>query len=578
MDKDFEAEVTLHLKRIYKGININKKIDVFAKELINIIGKNRKFKQPEIGKNLWSEKDIMLIAYGNSINSPGHEPLKTLGNFASKHYKDLFSILHILPFFPYSSDDGFAVKDYYKVDNKLGDWKDINKISKDFRLMSDLVINHISSESEWFENFLNDNGKGKDYFLIVDKEIDLNKVFRPRANDIEKPVKINGVDKNVWCTFGHDQIDFDFSNPDVLKEFVSIIKFYLDNGVKLFRLDAIAFIWKQKGTRCINLNQTHEIIRLFRTLIDHCYEDIVLLTETNILKRENLTYFGNSNEAHWIYNFSLPPILIYTMITGDCTRLVQWSMTMPPSQNGTAYLNFISSHDGIGLRPAEGILNQKELDLLVSSIVKLGGKISSRKTPQGKLAAYEMNITVVDALSGDKDGFDEFSLERFMCAHAIMLSLEGVPAIYFNALVGTKNDYVGLEKTKMNRSINRFKWKKDELSSIMVDKNSQNFIKFNALKRLISIRKNQKAFHPNASQFTLQLNKKVFGFYRQSTDREQTIFCLSNVSNKYHSLSLIDLNIKISGEWKDLISEDSLEFDDNYLHLKPYQTVWLSNL
>ena len=465
MDKDFEAEVTLHLKRIYKGININKKIDVFAKELINIIGKNKKFKQPQIGKNLWSEDDIMLIAYGNSINSPGQEPLKTLGNFVSKHYKDLFTIIHILPFFPFSSDDGFAVMDYYEVDKKLGDWKDIKKISIDFKLMSDLVINHISSQSEWFKNFLKDKGKGKDYFLIVDNEIDLNKVFRPRANDIKKPVKINGEDKSVWCTFGHDQIDFDFSNPEVLKEFVSIIKFYLDNGVKLFRLDAIAFIWKQKGTRCINLNQTHEIIRLFRTLIDHCYEDIVILTETNILKRENLTYFGNSNEAHWIYNFSLPPILIYTMITGDCTRLVQWSMTMPPSQNGTAYLNFISSHDGIGLRPAEGILNQKELDLLVSSIVKLGGKISSRKTPQGKLAAYEMNITVVDALSGDKDGFDEFSLERFMCAHAIMLSLEGVPAIYFNELVGTKNDYIGLEKTKMNRSINRFKWKKDELSS-----------------------------------------------------------------------------------------------------------------
>ena len=153
MDKDFEAEVTLHLKRIYKGININKKIDVFAKELINIIGKNKKFKQPEIGKNLWSEDDIMLIAYGNSINSPGQEPLKTLGNFASKHYKDLFTIVHILPFFPFSSDDGFAVMDYYEVDKKLGDWKDIKKISTDFKLMSDLVINHISSQSEWFKNF-----------------------------------------------------------------------------------------------------------------------------------------------------------------------------------------------------------------------------------------------------------------------------------------------------------------------------------------------------------------------------------------------------------------------------------------
>ncbi len=578
MDKDFESKVNLHLKRIYKGINLNKKIDSLAKELINIIGKKRKFKKPIFAKNLWSEDDIMLITYGDSISKNEEKPLLTLNNFLNKELKNLFSIVHILPFFPYSSDDGFAVKDYYSVNQNLGDWKAINEISKNFKLMSDLVINHMSSESKWFKNFQNDKGKGKDFFLKVDPMIDLNKIFRPRANDVRKLINIKGEDINVWCTFSHDQIDFDFRNSEVLKEFVSIIKFYLDNGIKLLRLDAIAFIWKQKNTRCINLNQTHEIVRLFRTLIDYCYDDIVILTETNILKRENLSYFGNSNEAHWIYNFSLPPLLIYTMMTGDCTRLRQWLMTMPPTQNGTAYLNFISSHDGIGLRPAEGILNEKELDTLVNSIVKLGGKISSRKTPQGKLAAYEMNISLVDAFSGDQKGFDEFSLERFMCAHAIMLSLEGVPAIYINALVGTKNDNIGYEKTNMNRTINRFKWNINELKSILEDKNSHHYIKFNALKRLIKIRRNQPAFHPNADQYTLQLNKKIFGFYRQSLDRKQTIFCLSNVSKKHHSISLIDLNIKISGEWNDLISEDSLEFDDDYLHLKPYQTVWLSNV
>ena len=433
-------------------------------------------------------------------------------------------------------------------------------------------------ETLWFKNFLKGTGKGFDYFLEVKTDENLRKVFRPRATDIKKEVTVDGKKKNVWCTFSHDQVDFDFKNPEVLKEFIKIIRFYLDNGIRLFRLDAIAFAWKEKNTNCINRPQTHEIVRLIRTLLDFTYDDTVLLTETNILKRENLSYFGNSNEAHWIYNFSLPPLLLYTMIKADCTRLRQWAMTMPPAKPGNAYLNFISSHDGIGLRPAEGLLSDKELATLAETMVKFGGKISSRKSREGNLSPYEINIAAVNAFSGDAEGLDEFSFERFMCAHAIMLGLEGVPAIYINSFFGTKNDYDRLEKTKINRSINRHRWNKTLLESTLSDKNSSNSRKFESLKYLIKIRSEQPAFHPNASQYTLQLNKRVFGFYRQSLDRKQTIFCLSNITKTYHSISLLDLNIKLSGNWKDLIQKDSLEFNENYLHLKPFQTVWISNL
>ena len=577
MIEEFKERVNLHLKKIYRGIQLNEKIETIGKDLIDIIGKGRKYQNRSKNLSSWSEKDCMLITYGDSIKGNNKVPLKNLKELITKKFPKTFTIIHILPFFPFSSDEGFSVKNFYEVNKDLGEWDDIKEISNNYLVMSDLVINHMSSQSKWFQNFLNNKEKGKNFFLKVDSSIDLRKVFRPRASSIVKKVQINGKSENIWCTFSHDQIDFNFKNPDVIREFVKIIKFYLENGIRLFRLDAIAFIWKEKDTNCINLSQTHEIVRLIRTLLDYTYENTVLLTETNILKRENLSYFGNGNEAHWIYNFSLPPLLLHTMITSDCTRLRQWAMTMPPTQMGNSYLNFISSHDGIGLRPAEGLLNNKELHILAETMVKFGGKISSRENNSGDLSPYEINISSVDAFSGDINGPDEYSFERFMCAHAIMLGLEGVPAIYINSFFGKKNDYIGLERTKVNRSINRYRWNDIEVKDILSDKYSHNSRKFEALKYLIELRSLQPAFHPNAQQFILQLGKKAFGFYRQSIDKKQTIFCISNVTKTYNSISLIDLDIKLSGKWNDLILKESLEFDEDYLHLKPFQTVWISN-
>jgi len=237
----------------------------------------------------------------------------------------------------------------------------------------------------------------------------------------------------------------------VLNEFVGIIRHYLDNGVKIFRLDAVAFLWKELNTSCINLPQTHEVIRLLRTLIEHVEPSAIIITETNIPNRENLSYFGNANEAHCIYNFSLPPLLLHTLLSGDSKALKHWMMSMPPAQNGTAYFNFIASHDGIGLRPVEGLLDEQELAEMVNTVSRLGPKVSRRTAKNGTSSHNELNIALFDALQGTHKGVDKWGLHRSTCAHPIMLALEGTPGLYIHSFLGTIIDYERFENSHQNR-------------------------------------------------------------------------------------------------------------------------------
>jgi sucrose phosphorylase len=381
----------------------------------------------------------------------------------------------------------------------------------------------------------------------------------------------------VWCTFSHDQVDFDFRNPKVLKAFTSIIKQYIDQGVSIFRFDAIAFLWKVVGTSSINLPQIHEVVRLLRTLIESVKSDAVIITETNIPNTQNLTYFGNANEAHGIYNFSLPPLLLNTLLTGNCLYLKRWLMSMPPAQDGTMYFNFIASHDGIGLRPAEGLLDNDEIAKLTETIEGFGGKISWRTTDDGDSKPYEMNIALYDALQGTIEGKDKWNFERYVCAHSIMLALEGVPGIYIHSLIGTQNDYEKLANTHHNRSINRRRWHEGALNEALNDEQLHHKKVLDTLTSLIAIRIKQPAFHPNATQFTLHFGLQLFGFWRQSKDRKYSIFSISNVSNKPVSLPLSELNLIITETWYELISRLEITELTQTISLSPYQTVWISN-
>ncbi|WP_111641116.1 alpha-amylase family glycosyl hydrolase [Marinimicrobium alkaliphilum] len=547
-----------------------------TQECLDAIGtrQNKAVVPPE---ELWSERDCLLITYGNSLREHGHKPLDTLQHFLHDHLREVFSAVHVLPFFPYSSDDGFSVIDYTQVDPELGDWEDINALGKDFKLMADLVINHTSSQSRWFRNYLYGKDPGRDYFVEASPHYDLSQVVRPRTSPLLRAVETTEGTKHVWCTFSHDQVDVDFRNPKVLLEFIAIIGQYLDEGAQWLRLDAVAFLWKEIGTSCIHLPQTHDVIKLLRLLMDYKNAHALLISETNVPNRENLTYFGNSNEAHIIYNFSLPPLVIHALLAGTSQYLKSWMMSMPPSPVGCTYLNFTASHDGIGLRPVEGLLDDHELDIFLQALQSFGGRISWRTDAEGNRKPYEANISLFDAFKGSLRGTDRWQEARLLCSQIIMLSLEGIPAFYIHTLFATPNDQDKLEATQSNRSINRKNWQMSELNELLNDPETPNHRIFNRLRELIAIRCEQPAFHPNATQFTLHLKPEVFAFWRQSMQRQQSIFCLNNVSDREQQVNLADINLISTDDWRDLISGESIGDLYGVLTLAPYQSVWLTN-
>lgn len=573
MHHDLPFVVESHLQVIYDDIDHK----ILTQRILDLMALDSNAAPPPIHESVWDEDDVYLITYGDSIIEEGEAPLKTLHEFYKTKLSDAINGVHILPFFPYSSDDGFSVIDYVQVNDSLGTWEDIEAIASDSRLMADLVINHCSSRSRWFDNFKNRKQPGLDYFFEADPSTDLSMVVRPRTSPLLREVETLDGKRYVWCTFSHDQVDLNFANPEVLCEVINIIKFYLDKGVRTFRLDAVAFAWKEIGDSSINHPKTHEIVRLIRTLVEHARSDAIIITETNIPNHENLSYFGNANEAHAVYNFSLPPLMLHAMVTGNSQHLKQWQMSMPPAQQGTFFFNFLASHDGIGLRPAEGLLNEEDIGTLVNTMQTFGGRVSWRSAANGASKPYEINITYFDAMQGTEKGPDQWQIPRFICAHAIMLSLEGVPAFYIHSLFGTNNYYQGVELSSQNRTINRYKWDRQDLENLLDDAHSHHAKVFSELTHLIKLRTQQPAFHPNATQFTLHLGDQVFGFWRQSIKRDQSIFCIHNISDEEISIPLSSINLISQDDWTDLVS--GTEFPDlqECLILRPYQFVWLTN-
>ena len=572
-NKVFHNIIFEHLNNIYSYILTPKEINDLTFEVIKL-STNTKVKK----KKFLTQEDIILVTYADTIIENNKSSFFVLNKFLKNYIKNIFSTIHILPFFPSSSDGGFSVIDFFLVDKKHGHWNDIKKISADYKVMVDVVLNHGSRKSKWFKNFLNNKGEGKNFFLSFDKNINVSNVVRARSHKLLQKISTENGFKYVWCTFSPDQVDFNYRNPKVLLMFLNIIKFILGNGPLVFRMDAVAFLWKRIGSSCVNLDQTHAIVRLIRVFLEKLNANSLIVTETNLPFHENLSYFGNSDEAHLIYNFSLAPLIINTLIKGDSTAFRRWSMSMPPSRIGASYVNFISNHDGLGIRPLEGILNKKDLNIFLDTLKKFGSKFTFRKHKNTSVI-YEANISLVNALSGTIKGKDKYAFKRYICAHSIMLSYEGIPAIYIHSLFGTKNDNLLYKKTNIKRSINRHIYSyvnlEKELKSINSDLNKV----FNNLLELISIRKKQKAFHPNATQYTLNLGKRFFGLWRQSSDKQQSIFAISNISNMTAYLDLTSLNLINTENWFDILSKGNtkIESKNNKLKFLPYQSIWITN-
>ena len=570
IQKDQKKIISI-LKKIYRQILTKQNIDLLKNEIVQLIEDFNK--KNRLNKINISEKTSLIISYGDNIYSSQSSSMKIFQKFFQKNLEKLFDTIHFLPFYPSSSDSGFAVKDHYQIDKKIGNWSDLKKISKSKKIMADVVINHASARGLWFKNFLKRKKPGKDYFLTVNSKFNTSKVVRPRDHKLLKKIKIFEKNDYLWRTFSPDQIDLNFKNPSVLLRFIKIIIYLINNGVTIFRLDAIAYLWKQNGTKCINLSQTHEIIKLLRVVTSLLNVQTLIITETNLPEKENLSYFGKNNEANWVYNFSLPPLLIHAFLFENSSYLNQWSRKLPSTKHGNCYLNFIASHDGIGIRPTEGILNEKTLSSFLKRLKKNGSKFSYRKVQNKSKKVYEANITVFDALrKSDFDPKGLFFLERYISAHAIMVSFEGIPAVYFNSLFGKSNDEAKYIITGNNRDVNRYKWNFNNITTKLRDKKSKQSIFYRNIGALLEIKRKQKAFHPNASRININLGPKIFCFKRISKDKKQSIICMTNLSSKIQTP-----NFKKIGNYRDLLNSNLKFREGTSLILKPFQTVWLTN-
>ncbi len=516
----------------------------------------------------FSQSQAVLITYGDSLNRPGQAPLQTLRQFAQTHLCDGFSAIHILPFFPYFSDDGFSVTDFTAVDPRLGTWDDIQAIAKDFTLMVDLVANHISAQSDWFARYLADEPGFADLAIEADPATDLSAVVRPRALPLLTPFqKASGGTVHVWTTFSADQIDLNYHSLDVLERMVAVLLLYLKKGARIIRLDAIAYLWKAIGTGCIHLPRTHEMVRLFRAILDRIAPDTLLITETNVPHAQNIRYFGDgTDEAQMVYNFTLAPLLLYSLMKGDGRILSQWAETLGLDSPQNSFFNFTASHDGIGVRPLEGILSDAALSELIQQVRANSGLVSYKAEPDGSQSPYELNISYIDALKDPAALHDPLLARRFLASQAVALALPGVPAVYIHSLLGTRNWNAGVSQSSQPRRINR---RKLDADAVMAELNTGHRFRarvFHPYLHLMRVRGQQPAFHPKADFEILHLDRRAFVIQR--TSPQQRLYALTNLSGERLRLCLPE-----SGTGRDLIGGG--DHDCSELWLEPYAVRWL---
>ena len=529
-----------------------------------------KFTGPKRKKEeFFSQEDVVLITYGDTLHKEGQAPIATLHEFANNYLKGAISTIHFLPFFPYSSDDGFSVMDFFEINPELGSWQNVNDIGNEFQLMFDYVVNHFSSKSQWFDDYLSGKQGFENFAIDVDPSIDLSMVTRPRSLPLlSEYQKANGQRVNLWTTFSADQIDFNFADLDVLSKMIEVLLFYVQQGATLIRQDAIAYLWKEIGTTCIHLPQTHAVVKLFRAILDVVAPDVMIITETNVPHAENISYFGNGHdEAQMVYNFTLPPLLFYSFVREDATVLTDWAKGLQLESSGNTFFNFTASHDGIGVRPLEGILPPQELDALVEVVKTNGGQVSYKRNPDGTDSPYELNITYVDAILADSKSF---RADRFLASQAIQYALPGVPATYIHSLLGSRNWTAGVEQTGRARTVNREKLQIEDVIKELQNPDSFRSQVFYPYIEMIKTRKKQSAFHPNAEFQILDLDPKVFGIRR--TSKDQILYALTNISASEVTVSIPNPNEAKS--LTELFSGESFTFDN--ISLKPYQYVWLT--
>ncbi|QPG27431.1 sugar phosphorylase [Pantoea sp. SM3640] len=518
----------------------------------------------------WDEQDVVLITYADQFREAGKPTLSTFSRFYQQHLQSTFPLVHLLPFFPWSSDDGFSVIDYHQVDPQCGDWQDIARLHQETRLMFDFVCNHMSSRSAWFRHFLAQDPGWNDFFISMPPATDLSAVTRPRTSPLLTPFKMaDGDTRFIWTTFSADQIDLNFANPEVLLRMVNVLLDYLIRGADYVRLDAVGYMWKTPGTRCIHLEKTHQLVKLFRAIADHVAPGTVIITETNVPHQDNISYLGNGHdEAQMVYQFSLPPLVLHAIHTGSARALRQWASSLDLSSNDTTFFNFLASHDGIGLNPARGILSEVEIVALVRDLALEGALVSYKNNPDGTTSPYEINVTYLDALNSEADD-DATRLKRFLLAHAILLVFPGVPAIYIQSILGGRNHYDGVRAAGHNRAINRQKYDLQQIEAALAGSDWLRQQVYTRLGQLIQLRRRQPAFHPDNPMTIYDSENAVLVLSRHQPESGDGLLCVFNLSGRS-----VMTQLPVAHTLQDVVSGEKID-GTQPVKLDAWQFMWL---
>lgn len=469
----------------------------------------------------------VLITYADQVRSAGETPLRTLKRLLDGPLAGTTAAVHLLPFYPSTSDDGFAVADYDAVDPAVGTWGDVAALARDRPLMVDAVINHASASHPWFRGFLAGDPQLEGWFVTADPSTDLSATVRPRTTPLLTPfAAVDGM-RHVWTTFSADQVDLDYRRPEVLAAVLDVLLRYVERGARLLRLDAVTYLWKAPGTSCANLPETHEVLKLVRTALEAATPGVVMVTETNVPHAQNVGYFGNGrDEAQMVYNFALPPLVVHAFARGDARVLRDWAAELRAPSAEATFFNFLASHDGIGVRPVEGILPRAEVEALAARVLERGGRVSRKADVGGGESPYELNVSLFDALADPGRGVAD-GVRRMLAAHALMLALPGVPGLYVHSLLGSRNDLAALAATGRARSINRGRFVWEELTAELVDPRGRRRQVLDGVRHLLRTRAAHAAFHPAAPQRWPDAPLSVAAVVRSTPTHD--VLCLQHV-------------------------------------------------
>jgi len=477
--------------------------------------------------------------------------------------------VHLLPFHPSSSDGGFSVEDHAMVDPAVGTWDDVERLSTESRVMADAVINHVSSKGRWFRAHLDGDLDRADFFRVVPASTDMSAVVRPRPGPPTTTfTRSDGSTADYWTTFSADQVDLDFRSPEVLLAVSEAIIRYAANGATAIRLDAVAFIGKDPQTSSVHRPDTHRIVALLRDCLHEIDPGIVLITETNVPHRDNVAYLGTVErpEAHAIYQFTLAPLVLHALHTGDTEPLTQWASQLE-QRAGTTVMNFLASHDGVGVRPAAGWLDPAQIAALADRCRLSGGVVNEAATPTGtepyELAATWRSLCAVGEANDGLPFSDRVVAARIVAGHSVALALAGIPLLYVHSMAATENDVGRAEASGVSRDLNRTRFASPEHYRAALADDPVGGLVWPRLREMLGWRQRCDAFHPEAEQRLFPAPPGVVSIERRG-DRDRAAV----ITN----FSADSAQVEVGSGWREMGTGSRME---SLVTVGAWETIWL---